>query len=334
MVMATTDVAAPIEAARAKGKPSLLALNTLDDQPGSALILSTDTIEWSKFATQGLQGATTPLTNPNFPTTLLHDRNLNLSTQAAVGSFIGEPRAFLHIELDGGTDDEHTIDSIMIAHENLHLGPGTITVTVTVADGGNYDIVPTAPKFADAAVFTPTTGEKLIDLTLGDGDDQYTGVTAVRIKIETSTGDLGSFIPRISEIVLGKRRQLGHEPRRRGFDEEQEDSKERTLETDSGHQNVHVFATRRAVLNPMWLATDLSLSNIDSILQLRNWFKDSNGGTLKFLYIDKPLGDVSSLPGAHWMKAQPKLVQIAAGPNHRNSRIPMKEDTPFKSSEV
>ncbi|NIM50445.1 MAG: hypothetical protein GTO22_14545 [Gemmatimonadales bacterium] len=325
MAITVSNVDANIEAARAAAKPSFMALNVLDDQPSTPTVMGSDK-QWQTLAAQA--GGGSDITDANFPTSLVDDRNLNVGSRPGSGISVATV-VYLHFEVIPGTDDAHTIDSVMIAHENLHQGPGTISVTVEFDDDPNYATAVTATTFASV-----TTGEKLIDLTLGDGDDQYTNVRYIRLTI-TSTVAFGvSYFPSITECVFGKRRQMAHHPVLKGFDPDQQDSKLRILETDSGFQNRHQFASRRAVLNTRWKTTTQSLTGIDEHQVLLDLFEDSDGFSNKFLYVDAPLGDVSSLPAGHWMNPDPQLSQVLQGPSDYLGRVMMTEDPPFKSTET
>ncbi len=322
------------EAARADGAPSFVGLNTLDDlgtsPPGGG-----NAVQWrvgdSIASGAGLDwSAGSDATDAAFPTKRLFDRNpwtFSRPTGASTKRF-----AVILMDLNQGTDDAHTIN--FFSHQALNgasfpSGANTLLQFAEDTDPGF-----TAPLALLVAFLASDVNAKLMSLLISGGDD-FTNVRFARIIIDSVT-TLG-VEPEVNHVVLGKRRQMGHEPMEQGFDEAPLRSRVRDFVADSEADARYVFSKGQAVIPVRFNPTPAGATGLDEVQALRDMFDDTDSGTKKMLYIDEPVATASPTGRhrGHWVKLEePALFLELLSVNDRIGSFNLVEAPPFQSTEV
>ena len=145
-------------------------------------------------------------------------------------------------------------------------------------------------------------------------------------------------MPHVSEVMLARRRQLGHNPRE-PWDDEPRESFVEDFTAPSGAVGRDVRYLDRQSF-PLKLraaaAADASLTGIDELAAVRGLFDDANGGTRSFLYVDEPTGGPSGHGKGHFVYIpQPRLFAASLGSLRvRDVDLPLVELPPFQATEV
>lgn len=314
----------------------LVGINTLDDK--------TLPFEWSlsgSFVDSG-SGGDKNITDLNFPTRRVNDRQPHAGSQPAAQSvdstlLSNAGAVSLLFDLKKGTDDEHTFDvwSLTLTNEIpepvLSTDIASLSITLIVADdnafGTNVVFIKTVQN-----VKGPT---KIVELSLGltSNDRRWNDVQFAKIQIEArdqtgATADFADYKPNIGQVLLGRRRQMGHQPKI-PFDDQPQESNTVDFISDSGVRVSHVLASGFARISTAWAPTESGASNIDEVDTLRKWFKDIGFGTKHFMWIH-PLKSRE-----HWMDLEGRVLNLPLqGPVERAAEFTMIEIPPFTTDEI
>ncbi len=181
----------------AADKPLLSSRNSAEDQTAS---------EWNEVGTV----AAVNRDDPDFPPSNAVDTYQNIQT-TPLGAVSNE--WYLILTLPAGVE----YDWLGLFGHTLGDIGGTPLVEYQIDDTGPFPTPDTLTSFSPTA--TPTGKQPLrlisydLDGTLGVGTAQrITGSHFARIRITNGGGP--TFVPAIGELVLGRRRQLEHQPNR------------------------------------------------------------------------------------------------------------------------
>ena len=335
MAYATGTVTTAEQNALAAGRPLLCATNHVRN-----IRSGTTALEWSasgSWADSAPAGASNR-TSATYPTARAWDGYLYADTrpsgaEGTEGSGLSERRVYyLLADLDESTAATHTIDLVMVRPLNVASWPGVATVQVQIADDAAF-----TSNLVTIASFTGTdlADRKLLDLNLTTGaganlHGRFTSVRYARLRI-SSTVTWGSVRPQIGEWVMGRRRQLGHNPRI--------PHDERPLSSVVGDFVAQSQATSRYVVargasnKQVGLMPQTSGTYaINEIEELRTWFAEADYGARPFLYLEPEVSGQTRR--ASWMMLEePDLAMPLNGPYHRSVTLAMREQPPFASSE-
>jgi hypothetical protein len=300
----TTNVSAVEEAARLAELPCFLKLNTYEDPGSTASWRASNSLapggglDWS---------AGSSITDTNNPVRRAADQQPWTWTRPNGGQNGLRYLAFL-MDLTQGTTDAFTINSFAMHVLNGDACPPNLDLTLEFAEDTDNSF--TSP-ITVAQINDVDVNQKVISLTLGDGDDEYTNVKYARI-IWDAPANWGSIAPQLSFVLLGKRRQLGHQPNET-TDEEGIENLVGGIEAESGARSSHVFRENRAVLPLTFNLSSASQTGIDDIQVVRDFVRSDKGGTENFIYVDQPIPDAgwtNQLPRAHYMYMQDKNLNL------------------------
>ena len=221
-------------------------------------------------------------------------------------------------------------DSFAMIGHNLTLLNPTVGFTVTLANDSAIS-VNTEIIFASPAI----TVERKVDYTLGaGGEDRFTvdsGLAFVRFQWTTTDGGgFGSTVPRVGELILGRRRQMPFKSDLSGFDESRLDARSADFESRSGLTTRFTHFKGRSKLDISWMP-DETAKSVDQIEDLRQWYKEADFGQKVSLYTEDPSSD----PAKSFL-----MFKESGGLNMplrfyatRNARVGLKEQPPFYAIE-
>ena len=132
MAWSRTSLSADVQAALVAGKPFLVGTNAVETR--------TKALEWSTsglWSNSGTIGAGANVTDTAFPTRWMHDRYLHLFSRASSAAS-GADTLYILMDLTPGTTGAQVIDTSLLALLNGSSLPGTITLSLQVADDGEY----------------------------------------------------------------------------------------------------------------------------------------------------------------------------------------------------
>jgi len=179
-----------------------------------------------------------------------------------------------------------TFDWFGIINHNLHTLACTALV-LEIADDG--DFTTNKKNLSTTNISTALTSDRrFADLTLTDGGDpsRYANVPFARILITTSSG-----IPRIGQIILGRRRQQPYLPNMNW-----DPSQSETLADDFTSKSGVISRLSRGRGQRQMVAT--FRHDTDAIRgDITSWWEDIEGGEQPFFYIDEP----ATNPMDFWM---------------------------------
>lgn len=215
------------------------------------------------------------------------------------------------------------IDSIAILGHNFDSLPGNLTISVSIADDEDFSVnLQTIHTFNLTAPHDPT---RLVALLA----TRYTDVQYARLNILSSVNFSTTVVPRIGELILGRRRQLARNP-----DEPTDDrsvvSRVAVLETQNGDDVSYVQHKNRREIEPFWTADEND--TIDDKQTWIDFFDDLDGGTRPFLYLRNPTTTPADAPLMYL--PEPRDFQDHLGPYHAEVSHEMKELPPFYRDEV
>jgi hypothetical protein len=322
------SIPAAEQTAAQNGAPSFFAANLLDDLIVTPVGNMGAVPEW-RLETSQASG--TDITHTAFPTTRIYDRNAHTFSRPAAGSLNGANNVSLHIQLEGSSS--RLLDTIAILPNNFAdiLGPTKLNTTFSLqidgTDSGN-------PSFGAAFTSLATIGSisddtELIEIQLNSWIEYHT-VDLLRLTFTLASGTWGTANePEIALVHFGKRRQLGHFPEERDFDEEPERAIVADFVAESQASKRHIYAEGQGFFNYNYQLGEGGQINIDEIAKVRSFKADSRRGGLNFWYIDQP--DVSPIRGHFVRLDDPSFNLRHVGPFERRWRVSMLEQPPFQS---
>jgi hypothetical protein len=335
MAYATGTVSAAEQSALTGGRPLLLATNHVRNiRSGTTNLEWSSSGDWADSAPAGAGNRT----DASYPTSRAWDGFLHADTRptgaaGTEGSGLNTRYVYyLLADLDEASTATHTVDSVMVRPLNVSSWPGVCTVQVQIADDAAF-----STNLVTIASFTSTSlaDRKLVDfnLTTGVGANLYgrfTSVRYARLRI-SSTATWGTVRPRIGEWVLGRRRQLGHNPRI-PHDDRPALSAVGDFASKSQLRSRYVYASGQRNIEAGLMPSTSGTYAIDEVAELRSWFAECGYGTRPFLYLEPVVSGQSQV--SYWMVLEdPSLMMPLNGPFHRSVTLAMQEQPPFATSE-
>lgn len=339
MAVTVGTISAAEEAALTAGKILFVGTNALRRR--NAVPVWSSSGSWADSGTAGV-GAN--LDDASYPTRYLYDDVLYNYTQPAAGA-VGLSTVYLLLDLVDGTDDDQTTDVVWLKPINWHLLDGSITATLEVADNSafttNLRTVTTWSAWDSTA--------KAIDVRIGLDyvlgapytPVRLTNVRYARLKLAVTSPLASGKLPQIGELVMGRRRQLGHLPRL-PWDPGSEESAIDWFESETNGVvggDVRYRGRSRWVLR--FRPTSSGALGVDETQALRDIYDDTDGFTRPFLYVDDPTagtttvysgqGDGHFVYTPNPVSVMPYLEQYQSV---REAEIELVELPPYQSSEV
>ena len=335
MAYATGTVSAAEQGALTAGRPLLLAVNHIRNiRNGNVSLEWSASGDWSDSGTGGASNRTSAA----YPTSRAWDGVIYADTRPAgvegtEGAGLNTRYVYyLLAELDESSNATHTVDTVMVRPLNVSSWPGAATVEVQIADNAAFSSnLVTVSSFTGSAL----ADRKLLDtnLTTGAGSNlwgRFTSVRYARLRI-SSTVPWGSVRPQIGEWVMGRRRQLGHNPRI-PHDERPLSSVVGDFVAQSQATSRYVFARGASNKEVGLMPQTSGTYAINEIAELRTWFIETDYGARPFLYLEP--GVAGQATASYWMMLdQPELTMPLNGPFHRSVTLSMIEQPPFASAE-
>lgn len=337
MAVTVSAITAAEEAALDAGKMLLVGTNAL--RRYLAVPVWSSSGDW---ADSGTTGAGSNLVDTAFPTRYLYDDVLYNYTQPSVDAD-GLSTVYLLLDLDAGTDDDQTIDVAWWKPIGFDTLPGNVTVTLEFADNAGF-----STNLRTICEWTGLTSAKAVDVRIGDDyllgvantPPRFTNVRYARLKIETDSAFTSAKLPQIAELVLGRRRQLGHLPRA-PWDPDAEDSAVDWFASDTeGVVGGDVRYRGRFTGTLNFRPTSSTMLGVDETAALHGWWADTDSGTRPFLLVDDP---TSGTTDRHSPQGNGKFVYapnprsimpyLAQYQSVREASLELIELPPFQSSE-
>ena len=289
-----------------------LSTQEIDDAALDKPLLSGDgaqsrvaAIEWSdagSFAGASLEDA-------SYPTGRAYDRGATTRTRPSTAA----ATRYLLFNLATSPPD---IDFIAIINHNLGTIGGGATVAFEIANGSTF------AGAISLASWTPTTNVRLVDLTLGGGNNRYTTVPYARLVFT----NLGASKPEVGEVWFGKRRQMPHWPQHPWEPAHVEGADNEVFDADGGDLVTYQrHGGRFEQSMEMKFATDANAAI------LTGFWSDCSYGAKKGIVIPKPNSAPTRAHLCAWPGGLPPPAPMT--PSKRRYRLDMREAAPFYSSE-
>lgn len=316
MVYAATTVSAAEQAARARDVPNLVANNVLERY-----------VALPQWRVSGSWASGTDISdNDTYPVWRAFDRQAHLYTQPTTVN--GETEVSFLLDLTAGTTDADTIDSAFVVGHNFHLLGGNLSVTLDISDVNTFSGAD--PSTLTLVTWTnPTTSQRFGTQNFVTTQARYTSVRYLRLRIRKTSGTFSSVIPKIGELWIGRRRQLGRFPKT-PWDEASTQSSFADFVADGGTRVRYAKNRGGRVLEPSFWATT-SDGGIDTITTLRAWWNDCEQGTKASLFVESPftvvynLGESTTIVYPEDQRFNMPLV----GPFEREVSLRLIESAPF-----
>jgi len=219
-----------------------------------------------------------------------------------------------YLLIDLGDTDPGIVDTVVILNHNL----GTLTnvqTDIQIADNNAFN-----SNLITVATQTPTTDKRLVFPALFDTGSvarRYSDVRWMRIKF----GAGGGVVPRVGEVIIGRRRQLKHKPllplEKLGYRGSQQRS-----EAGSGASTSYSFYKGRRKISHTYPAhEDAYKSDLEAF-----FVSDTDYGTLPFIMIPDP---ATAPTDAIWCDFDsPDLIDPLVGYTEQEFRINAMERGP------
>ena len=308
MGVASSPVGSTSTTARDADNPWLLAQNTLVHKDGALWTLSGNYLLGEDITAIG------------FPTNRASDGHVNVITKPATFSNTTISLVW-RVKLTAG----HNVDTVGILGHNFDDLPGTVSISIDFDNVNNFTGVNLG-----VATATIADAKRLIFDNLDDEgvpNRQYILPEYIRIKI-TSTSALGGSgaIPQIGMVIMGRRKQLSVKPDR-PYEPTPMQSNVVTTVFDDGDETEFVLAERLAVIPVSWQFENLpNVGDLNDPATLLAFWRDTKGGSKKFLWCENPFTDVRF---AHFAKMQsPSFTQPFETFRKRLSGFTIKEMPP------
>lgn len=253
------------------------------------------------------------LTDTDLPTSRLYDHLFDVGTSPTANASV--TTWYLLLKL-GAT--VAAFDAVAILGHNFGT-IGGLTVSLEIADTADF-----GTNLTSLASWSPgTSNARLVDVTLGGGNNSYSNVGYARLKIVGSA----AFTPTVGEIVLSARDQL-NQTSLVGYNPDGSVSRISDFESRSGADTRYVYNHGRQMLDGSMVAKD----STDAAIITGLW-SHTEHGTLPFLWIEQPNTSPST---AYWMfMSEPSLDLDTRGRGVRGYKFSLKEQgTPFFANET
>lgn len=310
MAYSVGAVSAAELADQAANNPCFLGFNVLE--------LSSVTPEWS---TSGAWSTSTDSVNADYPTSNLFNRVFDDDSRPTGTASTW----YLLFQLDD-TDPRNVIDTALLQHSiGDCISAGTVTVVITIANDADFtddvvDIVPSPDWQLDAGA---VGNRRRRAISFDGGSARYTGVRYVRVSF-TGSGT-GNWIPQISELWLGRRRQLHRGPNE-PHDPGPVESRVSDQSDEAGGVTRYVFGEQQIQFSGSW---DLTPDETD-LATFSALKTDTRGLTRPFAYW---LGD-DDIWVFVWLLASPAYRRPFRSAAHREFSLAAVEQTPFLYPEI
>ena len=336
MAYATGTVSAAEQDALTAGRPLLLATNHVRNLLSASL-----QHQWSASGSwaDSLPAGASNRTLATHPTNRAWDGVLYAPTkptgaEGVEGSGLNTSYVwYLLAELQESSDASHTIDAVMVRPLNASSWPAGATIQIQIADNNAFSTnLLTLSSFTGASL----GNRKLLDLNLSTGAGanlwgRFTSVRFARLRISASA-TWGSVRPEIGEWVMGRRRQLAHNPRI-PHDERPSVSVVADFTAQSQARSRYVFASGARNVELGLMPQTIGSYAINEVSELRTWFAETGYGARPFLYLEP--GVSGQTKDSYWMMIdEPELVMPLNGPFHRSVTLSMLEQPPFATAET
>lgn len=164
---------------------------------------------------------------------------------------------------------------------------GGLTITLQVADDAAF-----ATNLRTLATWTPgASNKRLVNLTLGGGNNAYSSVEYARLVITTAGA---AFAPQIGEIVLSSRRQMNMGALL-PYNQDAEESDVVDFTARSGVRTRYVRNKGQKVLGGT-----IFTANAADAAPVLGWWTDCALGSLPFAWIEHPNSAPSTAIWAFW----------------------------------
>lgn len=291
-----------------------------------------------------LSFASTGRNDSNYPTTAVIDGDLLNNWTQPSAAVLGASEVHLLFELVVGTDDAHSIDTVMIKPTNWDDIPN-IQVQVRAASDSTFTTftgLPTDGKLTNVIAW-PHTQKLIIENLIDDAFVTFPGVTwtGIRYLAISLTLSSGTFavLPAISEIVCGKRRQFAHKPRLPHAPNPMvSGSNDFIAKNRSMGRDVNFMGAKDLNVR-MKPHADNFYGITDEVAEMDAFFADINYGLNPFLWVDEP-GTGSSTDhdefgnGIWAWLPDSSMAQQYVNQRAAEVELSMRELPPFQISEV
>lgn len=216
-------------------------------------------------------------------------------------------------------------DAVTILGHNWADLNGTVTIRMQIDTVNNFA--------SPTTLFTtaPTINGRYANWDFGAASVTHEDYVYLRLQILST--ETFTTMPRVSEVMLGQRRQMGRKGDR-PYVERATGSDSERFRAGSGASVDYVHSEGGDVLPRIWRpfdGNDVTIG-LDDSQTLVDFWRDCGRGTKAFAYAENPSSDQS---GVHWMKASEgsRLEERKVGPNMYAMGISMEEESPFLDPE-
>jgi hypothetical protein len=253
-------------------------------------------------------------------------------------SVSGLTSIYLLFDLTPGTDDDQTIDTILIKPGNFSAFGG-IDVRVRFADDEDFSDFGEAPAAGLVQQSLNVTSNRPIVVPIlfaGTNGNVYQNLRYARIDLSLNSGAaFGSVVPSLTEVVFGLKRQFGHTPRE-PWDPTHHRSGSDDFTGKGGATARDINFEMQSVLNARFKPHPGSFTGVDEIDNLEALFADTRGGLRPFFYCSEPDSTVLGPRDVGRWVIIPEAEKYAPFVNRsaQEISIPMIEQPPFYLAEV
>jgi hypothetical protein len=326
MVWTNTVLSAAEQLAWTRRKPYPVATNALKRRNREPVWSASGL--WSDSDT----GQASNRDDPNLPSWVLYDDQVHLYTSPSA-AVLGTSVVHLLFDLTAGTADNQSIDNIFLGVDLTTLA-ATVEVDVTIADDGDF-----TSHVRNLLVLSPwQRSAKIIVSNIRGSFELYQNVQYMRVTF-TNPGTFTTFVPKIYEAQLGRRRALGHQPRY-PHDPAPRFSHTADFNADSGLDTTFAYYEGRIVWPLKLRPVSSTAIGIDEAAAVDAWFADMANGTGRMLWVDDPQGGPTvlgtPLGAGIWCKLpqDPSKENPFTGPVNREFATSLIEQPPFRVDEV
>ncbi|MEK0431764.1 MAG: hypothetical protein RL139_1568 [Gemmatimonadota bacterium] len=272
--------------------------------------------------------AETDTTNSTWPTSLTYDRYQHIASRPA-----GSSASLFYLLLDLDSTAGESIDSVAILGNNFCSYSGnTVTVTIQIADDSTFSSnVRTIATWT--CNYSALGSQRLTCWNLGPSGgayEVYTSLRYARLRIQGSTNFSSATPPEVSELILGRRRQMSAAPDEPwdpyGFESDVIDHRGGT-----GVDTRYTRVEARRHLRPTWTPSPSDRYSLDDAATVLALYRDTAHGTRPFLWCEAPY---SSPFIAQWMLASGGFSLPYVSVLQKSFGLDMMEQAPTVESEV
>lgn len=248
--------------------------------------------EWTASANPG----GTNRDDSDFPATRIYDRRANVGSQPAE---VATTAYNFHFQLNPGTDQNQQYDCFWLGNHNIHTlvqaYTESINIDVYVFDWSPKTNEQRIARFA-ISILDSDHPEPLVawglryDADASTVNRRFSNLDYARIEISKATNfTAATGLPRIGEVVFGRRFQLAHYPRK-PVDEEfilESEVEEHPFPDGEIHEVVN-FRGRLNTGEVRWRTSTQDTYGLNETQQLRDWWRATKQGTHPTLFCLRP----------------------------------------------